>query len=244
MSKSEPRLSVKVQRQDGPDQSRRWESFAVQRVPGMTVADVLHDINADPRTVDGQPTSTIVWASACTWPACGVCTMLINGKAAPACGTEIAVVQPKRGTLRLAAMSSFPVRRDLWVDRSRMARDGVRAEAYCGEDRVIANDPALAHARAGFAACTSCGACIDACPEAHQGSRFVGPHALGAWHATRLHDGVEPPLSLLGPGGVADCGHVENCLETCPEAVPLDRAIAAASKGGFKRWLNLMLARK
>lgn len=235
MSKRQ-QLTVRVFRQDAPSAESRWDVFRVDEETHMTVADVLHAINLDPRTVDGQPTTSIVWAAACTWPACGVCTMLINGQAAPACGTRVNELRSKRRTLTLAPMKGFPLRRDLWVDRTRMRTDVRRVEAF----REDGEPPDEASS---FAACTRCGACLDACPETHPSSGFVGPYALGAAHATRIGRDAVLPAAIFEPGGIADCGHVQNCVEVCPEAVPLDRAIRTLARVATRRWLDGLLRR-
>lgn len=224
-------LVVRVRRQDGPDGAVRHDVFHVDRIRGMTVADVLFAIN------ESAP-SPIVWNSACTWPACGVCTMVINRRAAPACGTEVDELLGKRKKLTLEPLTGFDVRRDLLVDRSRMVRNAARAEAFVDDEATTAI--ASLHA---FSACTRCGACVDACPEAGGGSTFMGPYALGAMHATKIGRGAALPLSVLEPGGIADCGHVQNCVETCPERVPLDRAIRSAAKAGVKQWWSGLFKR-
>lgn len=232
-------LSVRIRRQDGPRAAPRWERFRVPRLASMTVADILHAIDTDPRLEDGQPTTPIGWASGCTWPTCGVCTMSINGRAAPACGTSIDTL-PVNKPLRLAPLDAFPLLRDLWVDRSRMREDIARVGAYCEAAGPDDGDASAAL----FSRCTRCGACLDACPETHTKSPFVGPYALGAVHATQLAHGAPLPLSLLGTGGIADCGHVQNCVEVCPEAIPLDVAISRASREAPRRWLASLLGRK
>lgn len=231
-------LSVRIRRQDDPSAPGRWERFRIPRHAGMTVADILHAIDEAPRLDDGQSTTRIGWDSACTWPSCGVCTMSINGRAAPACGTSIESL-PASKPLRLAPLDGFRVLRDLWVDRSRMRDDIAHVGAFCTQA-----EPHVDEATRLFSRCTRCGACLDACPEAHAGSPFVGPYALGAVYATQLARKAPLPLVLLSRGGIADCGHVQNCVEVCPEGIPLDVAINAASKAAPRRWLDALVGRK
>ncbi len=233
------KLQVRVRRHDGA--TSRWETFAVETTVGMTVADLLTRLAEAPRLSDGQATSAIVWSNACTWPTCGVCTMLVQGRAMPACTTRVAEIVPKGRRLTLEPLRAFPVIRDLSVNRTRLrdhsrTLDGFVADADPAE--VLANEAARM-----FARCTRCGACMDACPETHERSPFVGPHAFGVVHATRLGGGPALPPRLLDAGGIADCGHVENCVEVCPEAIPLEEAITPLAQGVARRWWKALLGR-
>ncbi len=234
------RITLIIERRDPPGGATRRERFVVAWERGMTVADALSSLGDEPKTHDGQTTTPVAWSDACTWPACGVCTMLIDGRAAPACGTPITEAMLKRGKVTLAPLSAFPVLRDLVVDRSRMVSTTSQLGAYLDGDRVAAAGTRAL--RQAFAACTRCGACIDACPEAHADAAFIGPHAIAASMAHRTSaDGAVPDV-LLERGGIADCGHVQNCVEICPERIPLDEAVRAASKGGWKRWLRILVS--
>jgi len=234
------KLSVVIRRQDGPDANARWERFEVVRRRAMTVADVLDVIEREPRTIDGQRVAPVVWESSCDWPVCGSCTMLINGQARLACGTTVDDVAPMRKKLKLEPLSSFALRRDLWVDRSRMRRGVSRLRAW-----VEAGDRPADAAWERFSRCTDCGACIDACPEAHRGSAFVGPAAINAAHLAALHEpSADRAEALIQTGGIASCGHALNCMQVCPEQVPLDEVMASATGSATKRWLNTLFGRR
>ena len=245
MSPSEGRLLVRVRRQDGPDllDTRRWETFSVERSSDQTVADVLRAIDCAPRTSEGREVAAVVWADHCQWPACGVCTMLINGRARPACTTTVAEASPKNRPLILEPLETFPLRRDLWVDRSRMLRDASLLRSWLPEDGAapVGDDP---DARAIFLSCTRCGACLDACPETSARSSFTGPAAVGLAHAAQLARPDSRRLdALLEPGGIANCGRSGNCVDVCPEAIPLDDALAEAAHGATRRWLKTLFGR-
>jgi succinate dehydrogenase / fumarate reductase iron-sulfur subunit len=234
----ERHVTVRVRRQPGRGAPAHWEVFSIARQPAMTVADVLEAIAAEPLTTDGVSVAPVAWASACTWPACGVCAMVINGRARPACATPVAEVAPRRKRLELAPLAGFPVRRDLWVDRSRLRRDAQRLAAGTSDDVGDA-----AAAMAPFERCTRCGACLDACPETRARGRFAGPYAFGAAYAARLGGGGDR-LALLAPGGIAECGHAQNCVEVCPEAVPLGEALGEGARWATRDlWATLFRRR-
>jgi len=230
MTKTDAPIIIRIRRQNGDDRgSRRWESFELTRRTWLTVADALDAIDAD-----------ISWASECEWPACGVCTMVINGRAQPACATRVRDVAPRGKPLVLEPLGGFPIVRDLWVDRGRMRRDATRLRAW---PEPHAPGAALElSARLPFTLCTRCGACLDACPETHQAASFAGPAAFGLYHAATLHGAAANP-ALLDAGGIADCGHALNCVEVCPESIPLDDALAQASQDTTRTFLASLLKR-
>jgi succinate dehydrogenase / fumarate reductase iron-sulfur subunit len=46
----------------------------------------------------------------------------------------------------------------------------------------------------------------------------------------------------MGPGGVADCGNAQNCVQVCPKHIPLTESIAAIGRAttihGFVRFFK------
>jgi succinate dehydrogenase / fumarate reductase iron-sulfur subunit len=226
---------VAVRRQDGPTEraTRRWERFAIDKARARTVADLLDAIAADPRTVQGDITSPVVWDAACTWPSCGVCTMLIDGAARPACGTLVDEVV-RRGVVVLEPLAKFPLIRDLMVDRQSLRERATRAASFAeprAEDR--AEGRAAAIERWALMRCSECGACLEACPEAAPARRYVGPAAiaLGLEASLRRPDHAPKRLvAMLAKGGIDDCGLAQNCVAVCPERVPLDDALFATAR--------------
>src|SRR5258708_2846010 len=114
-------VRLRVQRQDRPtvhpNANQRWEEFEVEWRPGMNVIGCLMAVQRNPITADGKPTNAVVWESNCLEEVCGACTMLINGKVRQACS---ALVDKLAQPITLEPLTSFPVVRDLIVDRSRV----------------------------------------------------------------------------------------------------------------------------
>lgn len=212
-------VRIVVLRQEGAE--RRLDAFAVPASPRATVADALHAIALDPRTIDGREVSPVVWASWCTHPACGVCTMRIDGRPRPACMTLLA--EARRGRMLLEPLASFPVRRDLWVDRSRMRRDFLRLQAGAGFGPL-----------AEASRCTRCGACVDACPQTGREGGFLGPAAIAVAASRRL---APPQLdALLAPEGFAACSHAGACEAVCPEAIAIEDHLGVAARAATGWW--------
>jgi succinate dehydrogenase / fumarate reductase iron-sulfur subunit len=222
-------LTIRIKRQASAAAAPTWAAFSLPEDTNMTVADALDALDAD-----------VTWGSDCEWPACGVCTMLVNGRARAACTTRIADVVDAGKPLVLEPLHGFVVLRDLWVDKRRLVRGTAQLRPWSADARA----EALAAAEP-FARCTDCGACIDACPEA--GADFVGAAAIGAYHHAALHGAVSRD-GLIARGGIGSCGLALACVAACPEQIPLDDAIARAHHDGARHllatnWLAKLLGR-
>jgi succinate dehydrogenase / fumarate reductase iron-sulfur subunit len=47
----------------------------------------------------------------------------------------------------------------------------------------------------------------------------------------------------MGPGGIADCGNAQNCVEICPKEIPLTDAIAEVGRQTTGKWFRDLLRR-
>lgn len=220
--------TLKILRQEGPDrpETRRWDVRAVA-VDAVTVADALA---AHP---------DVAWDDRCTWPSCGTCTMVIAGRARPACSTPLARVVDGKGVITLAPLGGVALRRDLWVDRDGLI-EGIASMSPWVEEEIDASERAPF---ATFTRCTRCGACLDACPEVRPGGSFLGAAAFGLSHEARVFERDDRGLDALIAGGIAECGGANACVDVCPEGLPLDEALreasAQATRHALRRWLSL-----
>lgn len=243
-------VNLKVKRQDAPDQPARWEEFQVPYASGMNIIGCLMEIRKNPVTVDGKKTTPVAWESSCLEEVCGSCTMVVNGKVRQSCAALVDdLVQP----ITVEPMKSFPLVRDLMVDRSRMFDALKQVHAWIDLDgthdlgpgpRQAAEDQEWMYE---LSKCMTCGCCLEACPNYGPQSDFVGPQAInqvrlfnahpsGAMHAD---DRLE---TIMGDGGISDCGSAQNCVAACPKGIPLTTSIAdlnkAVNKYSFKRAFN------
>src|SRR5215203_3210469 len=231
-------VAIRIRRQDGPGKPARWEEFAVPHRIRLNIIACLQYIAANPVTSAGTQPTTPVWDSGCLEEVCGACTMLINGKTRQSCS---ALVDKLEQPITLEPMTKYPLVRDLFVDRQRIFDDLKRAKAWVPIDGTydLGSGPPvsqeLQEERYPLSRCISCGCCLEACPQYTPSNQFVGAavisqvrlfndHPIGA----ALKD--ERLETLMGEGGIADCGKAGNCVEVCPKDIPLLESIAAVQR--------------
>ena len=213
----------------------------------MNVISALLEIQRSPKTTDGKTVAPVVWESSCLEEVCGACTMIVNGRVRQAC---TAFVDRLGGgeTITLEPMTKFPLVRDLVVDRSRMFDDLKQVKAWIDLDGSHELGPGPRQSPANqeeaypLSRCMTCGCCLEACPQVHESSPFVGPAAINQVRLFNLHPSgkmhaTERLESLMGEGGVADCGKAQNCVEVCPKEIPLVDSIAQVSRQVTKHML-------
>ncbi len=241
-------VRIRIKRQDGPGGSARWEAFDVPVETGANVISCLQWIAANPRTVEGVDTTPVVYDSGCLEEVCGACTMVVNGGVRQSCTALIENIVDDTNTITLEPMSSFPVVRDLAVDRARLfaALERVRAWVpidgtyHLGEGPM--ESPKVQLTRYELSQCMSCGCCLEACPqfnleadEEAWSEEFIGPHAISQARFFNLHEtgkilADERVDAVSGIGGVSDCGNAQNCVKVCPKEIPLTESIAAMGR--------------
>ena len=246
-------IRITVQRQDARDARPYAQTFDVPYKPQMNVISCLQEIAANPVTVDGQQSTPVAWDCNCLEEVCGACSMRVNGRVRQACTALVDNLLREQPTIDLKPMSKFPVLRDLFVDRGRMfdglkkVRAWIPVDTYgnLGEGPKIA--PETHDIRYPLSRCMTCGCCLEVCPQVNEGSEFIGPQAIGQAalfneHPTGQMTAGERLKSLMGPGGIADCGNAQNCVKACPKEVPLTWAIGKIGRDttihAVKSWLN------
>jgi succinate dehydrogenase / fumarate reductase iron-sulfur subunit len=243
-------VRLRIQRQDGPDEPSRWESFEVEREPLMNVISCLQHIQRRPRTTEGKDVPPVAWECSCLEEICGACTMVINGRVRQACS---ALVDQLSQPIELRPMSKFPVVRDLVVDRRPLFEALKQVKAWIEIDgthdlgfgpRQSQDDQDATYP---LSKCMTCGCCVEACPNYHEKSPFIGPQAVSQVRLFNMHPSGrmhahERLETLMGVGGIAYCGKSQNCVEVCPKEIPLTDSLAAVNRDIVKlmltRWLH------
>ncbi len=93
----------------------------------MNIISALMETQKNPVNASGEPVAPVQWESNCLEEVCGACSMVINGEPRQACST---LVDKLEHPIRVAPMTTFPVVRDLVVDRSRMFESLKKVKAW------------------------------------------------------------------------------------------------------------------
>jgi len=231
-------IELRIKRQEGPGKPPYWEEFKLPYRPGANVISCLMEIQRNPVTADGKKTTPVAWESNCLEEVCGACSMRINGKARQACS---ALVDTLTQPITLEPLSSFPVIRDLMVDRSRMFEALKRVRAWIPIDGTYDLGPGPRQSPADqewmykLSECMTCGCCMEACPNYNEKTAFIGPAPISQVrlfnaHPTGKLNAHERLEALMGEGGISECGSAQNCVRACPKGIPLTTSIADVNR--------------
>jgi len=240
-----------VTRQDTADSKPYKEEFEIPYRPNMNVISAFMEIQRNPLNTKGEAVAPVCWESNCLEEVCGACSMVINGKPRQAC---TALVDKLEQPITIAPMKTFPVIRDVIVNRNRMFESLKRTKAWIPIDGTydLGPGPRMAEAKRQWAyelsKCMTCGVCLEACPNVNDRSSFIGPAAISQVrlfnaHPTGEMNNDERLETLMDDGGIEGCGNSQNCVRSCPKGIPLTTSIAAINKDTtkhmFKKWLSV-----
>jgi succinate dehydrogenase / fumarate reductase, iron-sulfur subunit len=238
MAEQRKTVTFIIQRQDTPDSTPYEETFEIPYRPNMNVISALMEIQRNPVTKDGKKTSPVAWEMNCLEEVCGACSMVINGKPRQACST---MVDKLEHPIKLEPRRTFPVVRDLVIDRSRMFDSLKKVKAWIPIDGTydLGPGPRMPENKRQWAyelsKCMTCGVCLEACPNVNDKSNFMGPAPLSQVrlfnsHPTGAMNKAERLNAIMGDGGLANCGNSQNCVQACPKGIPLTTSIAALNR--------------
>jgi len=225
-------VDFKIRRRERTDSAPYWEEFRIPYRPNLNIISALMEIRKNPVTKDGKPTTPPVWDMNCLEQVCGICTMVINGRARQSCS---ALVDQLEQPITLEPMSKFPNVRDLVVDRAEMFDHLKRVKAWIEIDgthdlgpgpRMDQEDVAE---RYSYSRCMTCGCCLEACPQYGDGN-YIGPQAIAQVRLMNIHPSGkmsrdERLEAIMGDDGITACGNAQNCVRACPMSIPLTKAI-------------------
>jgi succinate dehydrogenase / fumarate reductase iron-sulfur subunit len=226
-------FTLKVWRQNGPDDAGRIETYAATNVPPdasfLEMLDVVND------GLEAQGQEPIAFEHDCREGICGSCGLMINGLAhGPGHGTttcqlymrsfrngQTIIIEPWRAR-------AFPIIKDLVVDRSAFdtiiaaggfisVNTGSAPEANAlpvpKDDAELAMDAA---------ACIGCGACVAACKNA-SAMLFV---AAKISHLALLPQGQPERqrralsmIAAMDAAGFGNCTNEFECEAECPKNI-------------------------
>lgn len=231
-------IKLSIKRQENTEGTPYWEDFEVPYRNNMNVISALMEIQRNPVNVKGEKTTAVTWDASCLEEVCGACSMVINGKARQSC---TALIDQFEQPIKLEPMSTFPVVRDLQVDRSQMFDSLKRVRAWVPIDGTydLGPGPRMPEKQRQVAyelsKCMTCGVCLEVCPNVNDRSNFMGAAPISQVRLFNLHptgsmNKDERIDALMGVGGIAECGMSQNCVAACPKGIPLTTSIAAMQR--------------
>lgn len=250
MSK-EMTIHLKYWKQDGPDTPGRFEEKTLDSVnEHMSFLEMLDVLNEELMLEGKEP---VEFDYDCREGICGSCNLVINGQAhgpkqrVAACqlhmrnysdGDKITIEPPRA--------SSFPVIKDLVVDRSAFDRI-IQAGGYVSVKTGSAPDAnsipvkqEAANTAMDYATCIGCGACVAACPNS-SASLFTGAKIA---HLDKLPQGeierdnrVVAMVEQMEEEGFGDCSNFAECEAVCPKGISIS-AIADMRRDYLKAVLK------
>ena len=231
-------VRFEIRRQDTADSQPYWESFELEYRPNMNVISALMEIRRNPVNAEGKKTTPVNWEMSCLEEVCGACSMVINGRPRQSC---TALVDQFTQPIKLEPMKTFPVVRDLIVDREFMFDSLKKIKAWVPIDGTydLGEGPRMPERKRQWAyelsKCMTCGVCLEACPNVNDNSNFMGPALMSQvrlfnTHPTGAMNKDERLATIMTDGGIGECGNSQNCVVACPKGIPLTTSIAAMNR--------------
>ena len=233
MSGSMMTLTLKVWRQDGPEDRGEFRTYQLNTVSAdMSFLEMLDVLNEQ---LMERGEEAIQFDHDCREGICGMCSLMINGKAhGPDTETttcqlhmrkfsdgDTVVIEPWRA-------KAFPVVRDLVVDRSAFDRI-VSAGGYVSVNAGNAPDGNAvpvprndAEKSLDAAACIGCGACVAACKNASAmlfTSAKVSQLALLPQGKPERAERVISMVAQMDEEGFGSCTNTSECEAACPAGI-------------------------
>lgn len=230
--------TIKIWRQEGPAAPGKLVTYEIDGISeDMSFLEMLDVLNEQ---LNDQGIEPVAFDSDCREGICGMCGLVINGRAHGNDGEgntttcqlhmrsfadgETITIEPWRA-------NAFPVIRDLVVDRTafdRIIQAGGFISANTGsapEAHAAPVEKKIADRAFEAAACIGCGACVAACPNA-SGMLFTGAKVT---HLNSLPQGqperwtrVQAMVARHDGEGFGGCTNIGECSAACPKDIPLD----------------------
>lgn len=245
-------LTLRVWRQKDAQAAGRLETYEARDViPDMSFLEML-DVTNERLILEGK--EPIAFDHDCREGICGMCSLVINGKAHGGFkGTTTCQLHMRKFrdgdaiTIEPWRARGFPVVRDLVVDRSsfdRVIQAGGFISANAGgapDGNALPVPKPDADAAMDAAACIGCGACAASCPNG-SAMLFV---AAKVSHLAHLPQGlpergrrVRRMVARMDAEGFGNCANHAECEAMCPKEISVSHIakmnrefIRAAARG-------------
>ena len=229
-------LTLKVWRQKSSSDKGKFETYDVSGLNShMSFLEMMDVLNEQLVGKDREP---IAFDHDCREGICGMCSMVINGRAhGPLKGTttcQLHMRHFKNGdtiTIEPWRAKAFPVIKDLVVDRSsfdRIIQSGGYVSVNTGsapDGNAIPIPKEVAEEAFDAAACIGCGACVATCKNA-SASLFVSAKisqlALLPQGQPERKERVNKMVSKMDEEGFGHCTKTGACQAECPKEISIE----------------------
>ena len=228
-------LTLNIWRQDGPETAGRMVTYQLADVSGdMSFLEMLDVLNESLVAKGDEP---IAFDSDCREGICGMCGLMISGKAHGPVRTTTCQLHMREfrdgDTISIEPWraEAFPVIKDLVVDRSsfdRIIQSGGFISANTGsapEAHSVPVEKRKADRAFEAAACIGCGACVAACPNGaamlFTGAKVTHLNLLPQGQPERESRALNMVLQM-DEEGFGGCTNYGECSRVCPQEISID----------------------
>ena len=229
-------LTLKVWRQKSSTDSGSFKTYKVKGLnTHMSFLEMMDVLNEQLIVQNEEP---VAFDHDCREGICGMCSMVINGRAhGPLKGTttcQLHMRHFKSGqtiTIEPWRARAFPIVKDLVVDRSafdRIIQSGVYVSINTGsapDGNAIPISKEIAEKAFDAAACIGCGACVASCKNA-SASLFVSAKisqlSLLPQGQPEKNERVNKMVSQMDEEGFGHCTNTGACQAECPKEISLE----------------------
>lgn len=229
-------LTLRIWRQDGPEDKGGFRDYKLNGVSThMSFLEMLDVLNE--QLIEAGEEG-VAFDHDCREGICGMCSLMINGQAhGPDNATTTCQLHMRRFhdgdtiTIEPWRASSFPVLRDLVVDRTSLDRI-IQSGGYVSVNTGNAPDgnaiPIPGHTQEtamDAAACIGCGACVAACKNASAMlfvSAKVSQLAVLPQGTAERGERVINMVAQMDKEGFGHCTNTSECEAACPAEISVD----------------------
>lgn len=228
-------LTLKIWRQKNNKTKGKFETYQVTANEHMSFLEMLDVLNEQLIADKQEPIS---FDHDCREGICGTCSLTVNGRPHGSMqGTTICQVHMRNYkdgdtiTIEPWRSSSFPVVKDLVVDRSSFDRI-IQAGGYISvntgqapDGNAIPIEKEIANKAMDAATCIGCGACVAACPNG-SASLFtaakVAHLALLPQGEVESHRRAKAMVRQMDKEGFGACSNIGACEVECPKEISIE----------------------